>query len=62
MVTDRNNEQPDFSLWDFNINYQVNPKLKYKLSITNLTDEAYQVQKGYPMPGREYYLTANYTF
>jgi outer membrane cobalamin receptor len=62
MVTERNDDQPDYAVWDLNVNYQLNPKLKYKLSIANLTNEAYQVVSGYPMPGREYYLTANYTF
>jgi outer membrane cobalamin receptor len=60
LVTERNNDLPDYSVCDLIFNYQVNPKLKYQLSIANLTDEAYQVISGYPMPGREYYLTANY--
>jgi outer membrane cobalamin receptor len=61
-ITDRNNNRPDYTVLDLNVKYQVNQKLNYGLTINNLTDKDYQVIKGYPMPGREYYLSANYTF
>ncbi|HYH05328.1 MAG TPA: TonB-dependent receptor [Bacillota bacterium] len=61
-ITERNDNQGNYGVLDLNLKYQVNPKLNYGLTINNLTDKAYQVVDGYLMPGREYYLSANYTF
>jgi outer membrane cobalamin receptor len=58
----KNDDQPDYAVLDWHIKYQVNDKLNYALTIANLTDKAYEVVAGYPMPGREYYLSANYSF
>jgi outer membrane cobalamin receptor len=55
-------EQPDYAVLKFNLMYRVNAKLTYGLTIDNLTDKSYEVYKNYPMPGREYYLSANYAF
>jgi outer membrane cobalamin receptor len=59
-VTERNDDQSDYAVVNYCLTYQMNEKLSYGLTIVNLTDEAYEVHTGYPMPGREYYLTANY--
>lgn len=61
-VSDRNDNQGDYGVLDMNLKYQVNPKLKYGLTVRNLTDTVYQVVKSFPMSGREFYLSANYTF
>jgi outer membrane cobalamin receptor len=61
-VTERKDDKADYAVLNYSIKYQVNEKLNYGLTIANLTDESYEVYTGYPMPGREYRLTANYTF
>ena len=61
-VTERKNNQSDYAVLNYCLKYRVNEKLNYGLTITNLTDESYEMHPSYPMPGREYYLTANYTF
>jgi vitamin B12 transporter len=61
-VTERNDDQADYVVLDWNLKYQMNAGLYYALTIDNLTDKAYEVEKRYPMSGREYYLSVNYTF
>jgi outer membrane cobalamin receptor len=61
-VTDRNGGRADYAVLDWHIKYRMNARLDYALTIKNLTGKAYEVHTGYPMPGREYYLSANYSF
>jgi outer membrane cobalamin receptor len=52
----------DYNVLNLNIKYKVNAKLNYGLTVNNLTDQVYEIEKGYPMPDRKFYLSANYTF
>lgn len=61
-ITDRNNGQADYGVLDLYLSYRVNAKLSYGLAINNLSDREYQIVAGYPMPAREYYLSAKYLF
>jgi vitamin B12 transporter len=60
-VTDRENLS-DYSIINLSVKYRLSSNLNYSLTVNNCMNEEYQIRKGYPMPGREYYLTANYTF
>lgn len=62
LVTERNNSKSDYMVIDYHLKYQVNAQLTYGLKITNLTNEAYEIVSGYPMSGRESFLSANITF
>ncbi len=55
-------ELPDYQLVDLNFHYRYNTKLSFSIGCTNLTDEHYAIQAGYPMPGRAFQLTMDYLF
>ena len=55
-------EMPDYEVVRFKLSLQANQYLDLVFLINNLTDEAYQIQTGYPMPGREWKLSMNYNF
>jgi outer membrane cobalamin receptor len=55
-------QMPDYEVFNVNIKYLVNKNLSFALSADNLTDEEYQVNNGYPMPGRSYTLSTKYSF
>tara|TARA_Y100000746_G_scaffold103896_1_gene88634 strand:+ start:41 stop:1879 length:1839 start_codon:yes stop_codon:yes gene_type:complete len=57
-----NNKLDDFIITSFGLIY--NPKklpLETELAIKNLMDLDYQTYQNYPTPGREFFLTINYT-
>ncbi|WON76831.1 TonB-dependent vitamin B12 receptor BtuB [Serratia sp. UGAL515B_01] len=50
------------SLWDLAVSYPVTSHLTVRGRIANLFDKDYETAYGYVTPGREFYLTGNYTF
>lgn len=52
----------DYDLLNLCATYTMNDNIGLKLTIRNLTDEEYQIQNNYPMPGREVILGINTTF
>ena len=57
-----NNKLDDFIITSFGLIY--NPKklpLETELAIKNLMDLDYQTYQNYPTPGREFFLTINYS-
>ncbi|QDY43408.1 TonB-dependent vitamin B12 receptor BtuB [Candidatus Pantoea soli] len=50
------------SLWDLAVSYPVTSQFTVRGRIANLFDKDYETAYGYPTPGREYYLSASYSF
>ena len=55
-------EVPDFTTFDAKINYAPTDALTTELGIRNISDEEYAYDMGYPMPGREFFVTLEYQF
>ncbi|NLM38306.1 MAG: TonB-dependent receptor, partial [Firmicutes bacterium] len=53
---------PDYLLLSAGIRYQLSTNYVLSLDVENLTDTKYQIQEGYPMPGRNFKLTLNGRF
>lgn len=53
---------PGYSLVDFSAAYPVTSHLTVRGKIANLLDKDYETVYGYRTPGREYYLSASYSF
>ncbi|MGE5606739.1 MAG: TonB-dependent receptor plug domain-containing protein [Bacteroidota bacterium] len=53
---------PDYDVLGLNLGYQVNPQIKYQLTVNNLTNQSYQIHSRYPLPGREILFTINTAF
>lgn len=47
---------PDYLLLSAGLRYQLGTNYTLSLEVENLTDTKYQIQKGYPMPGRSFKL------
>lgn len=45
-----------------NVDYQYSKALSFSAGVENLTDELYELDLGYPEPGREYYAKFTYNF
>ena len=57
-----NNKLKDFVLTSFGLIYNPsNIPLEFEFNIKNLMDLEYQTYQNYPTPGREFFLTINYT-
>jgi len=52
-------EMPDYLLLSAGLRYQLSTNYVIGLDVENLTDTKYQIQEGYPMPGRNFKLTLN---
>ncbi len=59
---DNGAEMPDYDVLNLNVKYSVHQSLTFSLAMDNVTDETYQVNYGYLMPGRSYTLSTKYTF
>lgn len=53
---------PNYQLWHFSLNYQVNQVLSLSLAANNLLGEEYEIISGYPMPGRSFSAGLSYSF
>jgi iron complex outermembrane receptor protein len=53
---------PDTTVAGVNIDYRYSKALSFAVGIENLTDEDYELDLGYPEPGREYYAKFTYNF
>ncbi len=45
-----------------NADYKISKDVLFSAGVTNLTDENYELDLGYPEPGREYYVKLTYKF
>ncbi len=64
-ITDRQQEtviMSNYDLLNFGATYTLTENLLFKLAVYNVTNEEYEIQNGYPMPEREYKLSATYSF
>ncbi|WP_017348786.1 TonB-dependent vitamin B12 receptor BtuB [Pantoea sp. A4] len=59
---DTQRRMPSYSLVDFSAAYPVTSHLTVRGKIANLLDKDYETVYGYRTPGREYYLSASYSF
>ncbi|NLW59706.1 MAG: TonB-dependent receptor [Firmicutes bacterium] len=50
-------KMPDYFLLSAGLRYQLRTNYAISLEVENLTDTQYQIQEGYPMPGRNFKLT-----
>lgn len=55
-------EVPSFTTFDAKINYSCTDTITTELGIKNITDEDYAYDMGFPMPGREFFVTLEYIF
>jgi iron complex outermembrane receptor protein len=55
-------EIPSFTTFDAKINYAYSDALSGELGIRNISDEEFAYDMGYPMPGREFFVTLEYKF
>lgn len=55
-------EVPSFTTFDAKINYSPTDSITTELGIKNITDEDYVYDMGFPMPGREFFVTLEYQF
>lgn len=56
-ITDAFNQTiEDYTLWDAQLAYQLSPAAEAYLRVENLTDEDYEVSKGYGTSGRAFYV------
>jgi outer membrane cobalamin receptor len=53
---------PDYNILNLDIRYQMYKNLSFSLAVDNSVDKYYQIENGYPMPGRSYTLSTKYTF
>lgn len=52
-------KMPDYLLLSAGLRYQLTTNYVLSFDVENLTDTKYQIQEGYPMPGRNFKLTLN---
>lgn len=65
LVVDREGDLEDYSIANIKVSKDLtlkNSELKLALGINNLFDEDYQINDGYPMPGRNYTAEVSTTF
>ena len=53
---------PDYNTGDLNIQYQPAAHWSLAFQASNLTNQSYEINQGYPMPGQAFMLTAGYAF
>lgn len=53
---------PDYNTLDLNLQYQPSSHWSVAFQAVNLTNQSYEVNLGYPMPGRAFTLIAGYAF
>lgn len=51
-----------YALVGLQLEYDVNSYAKIAFGVRNLLDEDYEVQEGYPEPGRSFFVNARATF
>ncbi|NOH81866.1 TonB-dependent receptor [Vibrio sp. RE86] len=51
-----------YSLWNFTAQYSVTEKFEVKGKLSNAFDKEYEMYTGYAVPGREFFVSANYQF
>jgi outer membrane cobalamin receptor len=61
-VRERSDNMANYDVLNLNVKYQMNQHLSFAVAADNSTDEYYEVNEGYPMPGRSYTLSTKYTF
>mgnify|MGYP001007714827 CR=1 FL=1 len=61
MVSDRTT-RPDYQLFQLDFKYQFNDLLNLSFTANNLLDEEYEIENGYPMPGRSFSAGLSYNF
>lgn len=62
LIQDRSDGMPDYDVLNLNLIYQINRNLSVKASVDNFNNQYYEINDGYPMPGRNYTLSTKYTF
>ena len=62
LVADRTKDLPSYFVVDFKISRQLSERVNVSAEINNLLDREYQVQSGYPMPGRNFMLNTEIKF
>jgi outer membrane receptor protein involved in Fe transport len=53
---------PNTTVAGVNVDYRYSKALNFAIGVENLTDENYELDLGYPEPGREYYAKFTYNF
>ena len=53
---------PNATVAGVNVDYRYSKALSFAVGVENLTDENYELDLGYPEPGREYYAKFTYNF
>ena len=62
LIQDRSDDMPDYNVLNLDLTYQVNRNLSVKASVDNFNDQYYEINDGYPMPGRNFTFSTKYTF